>query len=80
MVKIYIKQDINEGYARPFDMDSFFKNTGIFEPMIVETQAEFNWLWAMQLMIGKEFTVLLMDRDENTTGYPPSYVKIDIPL
>lgn len=80
MGTIYIKQGVNEGYARPYNMDEFIKNVMIFSPFVVETQEEFDWLWAMQLMIGKEYVVLLDGRDENLTGYPPSFIKIDIPL
>lgn len=77
---VRIKQGINEGWGSEYSLDQLIENIGIFEPIVVETQPEFDFLWSMQLMIGREFTILLLDRDENLTGYPPSFVKIDIPL
>lgn len=77
---ISIKQGINEPYKPMVDDELFWRDVVIFSPLVVETQAEFDYLWSMQLMMGKSFDILLMDRDENLTGYPPSYVKIDIPL
>jgi hypothetical protein len=75
-----MKQLINEEWFTVKDSDEFWKNIGLFSPLLVETQPEFDYLWAMQLMIGKEFTVLLNGRDENPTDIPPTHVKIDIPL
>lgn len=77
---IRMKQLINEEWFTVKDSDEFWKNIGLFCPLIVETQPEFDYLWAMQLMIGKEFTVLLNGRDENPTDVPPTHIKIDIPL
>ena len=68
------------GDWRQTTLDKLLQHIGIFEPIVVETQPEFDFLWSMQLMIGRQFTILLLDRDENLTGYPPSFVKIDIPL
>lgn len=76
MVTVYIKQDINEGWDESYSEDELLSKIGIFEPIVVQTQAEFDYLSAMQLMIGKSFTLLLMDRDENPIDTPPSYVRI----
>ena len=77
---ISIKQELGNGWLDYENDDEFWRNAGILQPFAVETQAEFDYLWSMQLMIGEEYTILLIDRDENFTGLPPSYVKIDIPL
>lgn len=75
-----IKQDLGDKWLAYDNEDEFWRNAGILQPFAVETQAEFDYLWSMQLMVGKEYTILLIDRDENFTGLPPSFVKIDIPL
>lgn len=77
---ISIKQQVHGEWAKLSSEDEFWRNAGILQPFAVETQAEFDYLWSMQLMIGKEYTILLIDRDENLTGLPPSFIKIDIPL
>lgn len=77
---ISIKQGINEPYKPMVDDELFWRDVVIFSPLVVETQAEFDYLWSMQIMLGKSFNILLMDRDENLTGYPESFIKIDIPL
>lgn len=76
---ISIKQDHMSKY-HPIRDDRFWQDVGLFSPLLVETQAEADWLWAMQLMVGKEFVILVDGKDENKTGYPPSYVKLDLPL
>lgn len=77
---ISIRQGVNEPYEPMVDDELFWRDVVIFSPLVVGAQAEFDYLWSMQLMIGKAFDILLLDRDENHTGYPPSFVKIDIPL
>lgn len=79
-MKVWIEQEDAGGWQHETTIDKLLEHLFVFCPLIVETQAEFDYLWSMQLMIGKEFTVLLKDRDENTTDLPPSFVKIDIPL
>ncbi|MNF46490.1 hypothetical protein D3C87_1232390 [compost metagenome] len=80
---IYVKQNNNEMWTRierDKDVEHFWDHVGAMQPLLVETQAEYDWLFSMQLMIGREFVILLDGRDENTLGVPPTYVKIDIPL
>lgn len=77
---ISMQQYINEQWFVVKDYDEFWKNVGIFSPFIVDTQAEADYMFAMQLMLGREFVTLVDGKDANTTGYPPTYVKIDIPL
>lgn len=59
--------------------ERFWRNIGHFEPLSVETQAEFDWLFAMQLMIGREMIILLNEQD-NPTDLPVTHLKIDITL
>lgn len=56
-------------------MEHLLKNIGTMQPLLVQTQQEYDYLWAMQLMIGKEVTLLLAG-EENKTGLPPSIVRI----
>jgi hypothetical protein len=77
---IHIKQNWADPWSAYDNDDEFWRNIGIMSPLAVETQAEFDYLWTMQLMIGKEYTILLLDRDENLTGLPPSFIRIDLPL
>lgn len=57
------------------DDDEFFRGIGFMQPILVRTEQEFDYLWAMQLMIGREFIILLDGRDENPTDLPPSIVR-----
>lgn len=60
--------------------DSFWKYIGVHQPLCVDTEAEYNWLWAMQLMLGKEFHIMQRGVHGNPTDLPPTNIKIDIPL
>lgn len=77
---ISVKQEINGVWVELTNMDEFWKNVGIFSPFVVDTQAEADYMFAMQLMIGKEFVTLVDGKDENTTGYPPTFLKVDLSL
>ena len=79
---MYMKQYANDKWAVIPDtrVDEFFNMVGVWEPLIVSTEAEFDYLWAMQIMIGKEFKLLLDGRDAPIPNMPPTFVKIDIPL
>jgi len=68
---ISIKQEFEDKYGH-MDEDRFWQDVVLFSPLLVETQAEADWLWAMQLMVGKEFVILVDGKDENKTAYPPS--------
>ena len=72
---ISIKQEYGDKWL-PVDSDEFWKNIGILQPILVETQAEADYLWAMQLMIGKEFVILLEGKDRYVNDLPPSIVRI----
>lgn len=65
----------SEAYTR-MDQDSFWANVGIYSPLIVKTQDELDYLVGMQMMIGKDYIVLLDGRDENPCDLPPSYVEV----
>lgn len=60
--------------------EEFWDMIGIWEPLIVSTKAEADFLFSMQLMIGKPFIFLLDGVDEPFPNMPPTYLKIDIPL
>lgn len=60
----------------PCSDNEFWRNIGTLQPILVSTEQEFDYLWAMQLMIGREFVILLDGRDENPTDLPPSIVRI----
>lgn len=77
---ISIKQQVNGEWAKLSSEDEFWRNAGILQPFAVETQAEYDFLFSMQLMIGKEFIFLLDGVDEPIPNMPPTFVKIDIPL
>ncbi len=69
-------QQHNHNQWDRIDSDEFFKHIGVLQPIMVGTQQEYDYLWSMQLMIGREFTILLDGRDENRSGLPPSIVRI----
>lgn len=77
---ISIRQDLNGTYKPTVDDELFWKDVWFFSPLIVETQAEKDYLFAMQFMLGEEFLALLDGIDENTTHYLPTYIKIDLSL
>ena len=77
---IRMQQYASEEWFTVKNPDEVWNNIGLFEPLVVETQAEFDYLWSMQLMIGREFVILLKGRDANKTGLPATPIKIDIPL
>ena len=56
-------------------MDKILEHIGTMQPLQVGTEQEFDYLWAMQLMIGREFVILLDGRDENPTDLPPSIIR-----
>lgn len=58
------------------DQASFWENIGYYSPLLVQSQTEFDYLSGMQFMISKNYTVLLDGRDENLTGFPPSYIEV----
>ena len=76
---IEIKQEYGDQWIA-CDTNEFWRNIGILQPILVETQQEFDYLWAMQLMIGREFVILLNGRDGDSNTYkgdlPPSIVRI----
>ena len=51
---ISIKQHI-EGSWSALTIDKFIESVGFLQPLRVDTEDEFNWLWSLQLMIGREF-------------------------
>lgn len=77
---ISIKQDINAPWGPITVMDIFWSMIGNLQPIVVYTQAEYDYFVAMKLMIGRDFVVLLDGRDENTTGVPPTFAKVDLSL
>lgn len=78
---ISIRQEVGYDWI---DLDTegsikdFWENIGIMQPLVVDTQEEYDYFMGMQLMIGKEFQVMLDGVHVNTTGLPPSYVKVDL--
>lgn len=76
------KQHLNEGWSPIPEsrQQEFWDMIGIWEPLIVSTKAEADFLFSMQLMIGKAFIFLLDGVDEPIPNMPPTYLKIDIPL
>lgn len=67
------------GDWRESTLGKLLQYIGTMEPLLVDSQLEYDLLWSMQLMIGREFTILLQEKD-NPTDLPVSHVKIDIPL
>lgn len=76
---ISIKQEINGEWVAIENFKEFWTNVGIFSPFVVDTREEADYMFAMQLMVGKEFLTLVDGVDENPTKLPPTYLKIDLP-
>lgn len=77
-----MRQHLTEDWVLLSDnsLEGFFDMPGIWEPLVVSTQAEYDYLLAMQLMHGVEMRILLDGRDVVPKNMPPTYIKIDIPL
>lgn len=69
----------HQGDWRETTLDKILQHIGTMEPLLVGSQPEYDLLWSMQLMIGREFKILLQEKD-NPTDLPVSHIKIDIPL
>lgn len=68
-----------QGDWRQTTLDKLLQYIGTMEPLLVDSQQEFDYLWSMQLMIGRAF-IILLDEKDNPTDLPVSHVKIEIPL
>ena len=77
---IYVRYDQDAQWRPVYNEDWFWEKVGVHQPLLVDTEAEYNWLWAMQLVIGKEFHIMQRGVHGNPTDVPPTLVKIDIPL
>lgn len=77
---ISVKYELNGKYDPVVNTDQFFSHMGVFSPLIVDTAVERDYLWGMALMTSNEVVILVNGVDENPTGVPPTFVKIDIPL
>ncbi len=73
---IFMRQSQNMPWTKG-DTETFIDNIGIFSPLIVDTQEEVDYLNGLKLVIGEDFTVLLKDVDDNRTGLPPTFIRID---
>lgn len=79
---ISIKQERTGNYV-PIRDERFWADVMIYSPLVVETQAEADYLWAMQLMTGKTYQIWLNGRDYlpgMDAELPPSFIRIDLPL
>jgi hypothetical protein len=77
---VYIRYNQDKQWRLVKNEDSFWGNVGVHAPLLVDTEAEYNWLYAWQLMIGKQFHIMQRGVHGNPTDLPPTLVKIDIPL
>lgn len=64
----------------PVSVDEIIELAGTMQPYVVDSQAEKDWLDAMQLMTGKAFVVLIDGIHENKTGMPPTFLKLKLEL
>lgn len=74
-MKIWVRQLINEA-PKPIDANELCASGGLWEPMIVQTQKEKDYLMAMQLMVGKTYEVCLDGVDKPIRDTPPTWVSI----
>lgn len=80
---IAVKQKLYEPWVEITDESTFWKQIGAYEPLVVYSQLEADYLWSMQLMLGREILVWVYGKDflpGDDYGMPPTYVNIDIPL
>ncbi len=76
----YTRQSLNDSW-RPTTEESIFSNSGIWEPFVVYSREEKDYMDAMQLMLGKTILTHIYGARENALiNYPPTYLKIDLSL
>lgn len=68
----------NTPYQSPIPMDvlELCKGGGFWEPVVVATQEEKDYLLGMQLMLGKTFEVCLDGIDKPVRDTPPTFLRI----
>lgn len=73
----WISQDINDPtQGSRIDIHELCSGGGFWEPMIVQTQQEKDYLLGMQLMLGKTYEVCIDGIDKPVRDTPPTFVSI----
>lgn len=62
--------------ATQIDVLELCKGGGFWEPVVVTTQEEKDYLLGMQLMLGKTFEVCLDGIDKPVRDTPPTFLRI----
>lgn len=78
-MQVSMRQHVDGAWSQ-VELDRFLDHVGFLEPIRVDTQAEYDFLWSMQLMIGREFLLYRYGQANPSVDLPPTLVKIDIPL
>lgn len=73
----WIRPNVNDPtMGSKMDVLKLCQGAGIWEPVIVQTFTERDYLLAMQLMVGKPFEVCVDGIDKPIRDTPPTYVSI----
>lgn len=73
---VLMKQHPNEKYRELGSVDLLCLEIGVWEPLIVQTHDEKNYLDAYLLMLGKSVEICIDGIDKPIRDTPPTYVSI----
>ena len=74
-MRAWVRNDLMSP-ASEIDLVDFCTGGGFWEPVIVETRKEADYLFAMMLMVGNEFEVCVDGIDQPKRDTPPSWLSI----
>lgn len=77
-MQVLMKQHPNEKYRVLGSMDLLCKEVGVWEPLIVQTQGEKDYIDGYLLMIGKSAMVLIDGIHECHPNLPPTFLKLNL--
>lgn len=75
-MQVLMKQGLNEKYRVLGSVDLLCTEIGVWEPLVVETHEEKDYLDAYLMMLGKSAEICIDGIDKPKTDTPPTWISI----